>query len=259
MEINWMVVAYIVIGYFAISGFSRGWWKEAVTTIILVVLIFFLQNPSWAGTFIDLINSLISTVWSVIPDSITPTLSNGIESAFAVSTNGGPFQFDATTPGTWLTILVLVVGGAILFSRNSLGNEPTLLGKVMGGIIGGVNGFLIMSLVREYLDGRALPGQTVSTAHITIVGGSSFGPPASDVSIQAVGLPNVTILDSMIPWVAIAVGLLFLFSVFRTRVGVASNRDGRKLQAKVPPFYKIPPPPQRVQPVPPVTPVRIVE
>lgn len=257
MEINWMIVTYVVIGYFAISGFSRGWWKEAVTTIILAVLIFFLQNPDWAGGFIDLLNGLIATVWSIIPDSITPTLSNGIEAAFAVRTDGGPFQFDATTPGTWLTILALVVGGAILFSRTTLGHEPTLLGKVMGAFIGAINGFLVISLVREYLDGRALPGQTVSTAQITVVGGSSFGPPASDVSIQAVGLPNVTILDSMIPWVAIGVGLLFLFSVFRTRVGVESNKDGRKLQAKVPPFYKRPP--QRVQPVPPVTPVRIVE
>lgn len=259
MVINWMVVTYIVIGYFAVSGFSRGWWKEAITTIILAVLIFLLQNPTWAESFIDLINGLISTVWSVIPGSITPTLSNGIEAAFAVNTGGGPFQFDAATPGTWLTILVLVIGGAILFSRNSLGFEPTLIGKVMGAFIGGLNGFLIISLVREYLDGRALPGQTVSTAQITVVGSSSFGPPASDVSIQAVGLPNVTILDSMIPWVAIGIGLLFLFSVFRTRVGVASNQHGRKLQAKIPPFYKVPPPPQRVQPVPPVTPVRIVE
>ena len=261
MEINWMIVTYIVVGYFAISGFSRGWWKEAVTTIVLALLIFFLQNPGWAGSFIDLVNGLIATVWSVIPGSITPTLSNGIEAAFAINTAGGAFQFDGATPGTWLTILAVVVGIAILFSRATLGSEPTLLGKMMGAFVGGINGFLVVNLVREYLDGRALPGQTqtVSTARITVVGGSSFGPPAPDVSIQAVELPDFTILDSIIPWVAIAIGLLFLFSVFRTRVGVASSPDGKKLTAKVPPFYKQPKAPQRVQSVPPVTPVRIVE
>jgi hypothetical protein len=66
MQINWTIVTYIVVGYFAIAGFSRGWWKEAITTVVLTVLILFLQNPGWAETVINAINSLLATIWSYL-------------------------------------------------------------------------------------------------------------------------------------------------------------------------------------------------
>jgi hypothetical protein len=257
MEINWTVVTYFVVGYFALAGFSRGWWKEAVTTSALAGFILLLQNPDWAQRLVDLINSLLATVWNYIPTSITPVVNNGLETVFAVSTSGSsPIQIDASDPGTWLTILGLVVGASILFGRVTLGNQPTAPGKVLGVALGGLNGFLILSLVREYLDGRALPGQTGPESEITLAGTSSFGPAASSLSIQFTGLSGVTILDSFIPWLAMGIGLLFLVSVLKTRLGVATSADGRKLQTKVPPYYK-PLPPKKVKP-PEATTIRIM-
>jgi len=249
MEINWVLLTYIIIGYFAISGFSRGWWKEAITTVVLAILIFLLQNPTWAQTVVNMFNSLIAAVWDMIPGNVLPAVNDGVEAAFAVNTGGGTIQADASDPGTWLVILALLVGGAILFSRTTLGHEPTLLGKVTGALVGGLNGFLLLSLVREYLDGRALPGRSAPATEIAVTGSSSFGPPASGVSIQATNLPGYTILDSVIPWVAVGVGLLFLIAVFKTRVGIATSPDGgKKIEAKYPPFYKKPKPPPKPEP-----------
>ncbi len=260
MAINWTIIAYFVVGYFVISGFSRGWWKEAVTTVVLAALIFFLQNPTWAESFIDFSNGLIATIWRYIPGNIAQVINNILGGIFATGANSsGVFQIDATNPETWMTILLLVVGAAILFGQVNFGHQPTSIGKVLGGLVGGFNGFLILGLVREYLDGRALPGQEVHNSTITLAGGSAFGPASTDVSIQATGLPNYTILDSVIPWVVIGIGLVMLISVLKTRVGIASNKDGSKIAVKIPPFYQSPVPRGRVQPNPPVTPVRIVE
>ena len=241
MQINWSMIACFSIGFFAIAGFSRGWWKEAVTTIILAILIFFLQNPDQAQQFIQLANDGIATVWSFVPNFMTTAITDFLQFAFGINTGGGPYQFDPADASTWLTILAGLVVVGVLIGRLSFGNPPTGLGKMLGLLVGGLNGFLILSLVREYLDGRALPGQPPPSTEITLVGSSAFGPASDAVSVQMVGLPNYTIMDSVIPWVLMGVGLLFLFSVLKTRVGVATNRDGRKIQTKLPPFYKVPP------------------
>jgi hypothetical protein len=243
MEVNWTVITYLMVGYFAIAGFSRGWWKEAITTVVLIVFILFLQNPDWAGGFIQAINNAINTIWGYLPLNIRSAISNGVNVVFAVGTSSDqPYQFDASDPGTWLTFLGITAGAAILLGRLSLGSQPTGLGKVLGAVVGGLNGFLMLGLIREYLDGRALPGQQVAAAsELRLIGGSAFGPPAPGVSIQASGLPSFTILDSALPWVAMAIGVFFLFSIFRTRFSLASSADGRKIVTTLPPFYKKPP------------------
>jgi hypothetical protein len=239
MQINWTIITYIVVGYFAIAGFSRGWWKEAITTVVLTILILFLQNPSWAESVINAINNLLSTIWSYLPASVTPVINDAITTVFATETEvEGPFQIDPTSPQTWLIILAIVIGAAILFGRISFDYEPTGLGRLFGAIIGGFNGLLILNLVREYLDGRALPGRVASTSELRLVGQSAFGPAASGVSLQATNLPSYTILDSALPWIAIAIGAFFLISILRTRVGIARSADGSKIQTRIPPFYR---------------------
>ena len=63
MEIDWTVLTYAVIGLFALTGFFRGWWKEAVTTIFLVILLFFLQQPAIAESFVAVINNTTNCPW----------------------------------------------------------------------------------------------------------------------------------------------------------------------------------------------------
>lgn len=244
MQVNWTIITYFVIGFFAIAGFSRGWWKEAMTTAVLALFIFFLQNPDMAQNAISTINNLIVAVWSLIPKSITSLVRSGIETVTVSTTPNLAPQVNASDPATWVMMLALFVGGAILLSRVLLSNPPTPFGKVLGALMGAFNGFLVLSLVREYMDGRALPGQVAATAtpNLTLAGRSAFGPAAQTVSIQATGLPSRTIMDSIIPWLLIGVGLLFLFSVFKTRVGLATSSEGGKIEPKVPPFYSRPAP-----------------
>jgi hypothetical protein len=256
MQIDWMTLTYLVIGFFAILGFFRGWWKEAITTVLLALLILLLQWPDLAQTLIDLLNTGITAVLSI--------LDNLFEFIDISEIN---FQLDASRASTWLLILVVTLVFSALIARfflpGTTNRSPskyytvTLIGRVLGVLIGGVNGFLILNLVREYLDGRNLPGNTPLQTEITAQGGSAAAPPLSTLSIQAVNLPNATILDSYIPWLIIAVGLLIFFAVLWSRVKVVTSTKGagRKIEY-VPPYgyrpFPIepkpkPPPPQEVR------------
>lgn len=249
MEINWTLLTYIVVIYFALSGLSRGWWKEAITTFALAILLLFLQNPDWARSFIILINQIIAAVWQYIPTGLTGFVNDGLGNFLAIETQGGaPYQIDPAAPETWFTILSIVLGAALLIGRFSFAYMPTFLGRVLGAVVGGVNGWLLLSIAREYLDGRALPGNEVAaaTSEITLVGVSSFGPPSTSLAMRATDLPSFTVMDSFLPWVVIGGSLVFLFAVFKTRLGVAKNAEGgRKIDWRVPPFYQKPKKPQK--------------
>ena len=251
MEVNWTLLSLLFIVYMAISGFSKGWWKGAITTAGLTGLVFLLQNPDWAEQLIIAANEVLATVWRLVPQS----LISAAGAVFPTSGDGGAPQLNPTSPGVWVLILIVVLALTSLIGRVSFGNPPTMIGRLLGSIVGAVNGLLVLSLVREYLDGRALPGSDPISTEIIVTGSNSFAPATQEVAIRATGLPPFTIMDSAVPWIAIGLGAIFFFSVLKTRFSLASNNDGRKLATKLPPFYKKPAAPKRPDP----TPVRIVQ
>ncbi len=232
MAIDWMTLTYLVVGFFALLGLFRGWWKEAITAVFLTFLLILLQRPDWAQALIDFINWLIATVWQLVVD------------LFNLSTSG-PFQLDATSASTWFIILILFLGLSAMVASIALPSHSSRvpgkyytvspLGRLLGLVLGGLNGFLILSLVREYLDGRALPGGSAPETELTFSGSSAFGPAANTVSIQAVNLPSTTILDSYMPWIVIGLGVLILFAALNTRVKILRSKAGSKVEY-VPPY-----------------------
>lgn len=251
MVINWSLVTCFAILFFAWAGYSRGWWKEALTTALLALLIFFLRQPDWAEWFIASINTIIETIWGFLPDSFGLFISDMLFTIFGIETGGGPLLLNASQASTWVIILGLIVAFSIFMGRG-LRDQPEPLGAMLGVLIGGFNGFLILNIFREYLDGRGLPGGVSSTAQassITLAGSSGVGPPASDVTIQASNLPNFTILDDAVPWILIGGGVLLLLATLNARFGVEYKEGkGRRLNFnKRPPLYKSPPPPKQTE------------
>ncbi|MBN1218778.1 MAG: hypothetical protein JXM69_07615 [Anaerolineae bacterium] len=235
MVIDWMLLTYVIVGFFALLGFFRGWWKEAITTFLLAFLLLLLQRPDWAQAVVDFLNWIIASIWQLVVQ------------LFGLTTTV-PFQLDATSAGTWIMILILVLVFSIFISRLVLPSHAyripgqyyavSIIGRVLGLLLGALNGFLVLSLVREYLDGRALPGGVAPETEITIAGGSAFGPAATSVSIQAVNLPTVTILDSYLPWLIIGLGLLIFFAALKTRVRLLRSSAGSKIEYASPYGYR---------------------
>lgn len=234
MEIDWTVLTYLVVGISVLVGFSSGWWKEAIITFFLGLLVFLLQNPEFAQTLVDSINSLLA----LVPDSIITFFENVLGREINL-------QIDASAPSTWLLILFGGILIAIQLGRFGLPANYYLtpIGSIFGALLGGVNGFIILNLVREYLDGRSLPGgsdiATPAVAGITMAGESSFGPAASSLSIQATNLPRFTILDSLVPWIIVGIGLLILLVALTGSITVESNKENMKKITRRTPFgYK---------------------
>jgi hypothetical protein len=226
MQIDWMVITYLVVGFFALVGFFRGWWKEAITTFVLIFLLILLQRPDWAITIVNFINWVIATVWQFITGLLNlPTT--------------GPLQLDPTNAGTWILILLLSLGLSGLIARITLPGATNrvpgvyytagFIGRLLGLLLGALNGFLVLNLAREYLDGRALPGGTPPETEVAISGTSAFGPASTSLSIQAVNLPSFSILDSHLPWLAIGLGLLIFLAAITNRVKVLRSKAGSKI------------------------------
>jgi hypothetical protein len=231
MEVNWLVLTYIVVGLFALSGFFRGWWKEGITTGVLILLLFLLQQPWIAQGLIDLMNWAVGLVWSLSPEFF----SSIFDTLFAANTNGRAAQADPSDSGTWLLLLVLLLTASTLIGRASMGKTINPLGSVLGGLVGALNGFLVISLVREYIDGRGLPGGGGTPAtEIAMAGGSSLGTASSGLSAHAVAVPSFTIMDSLTPWIIMLIGLFIVVSVVKTGFGI----QGVKISRKIPAGYK---------------------
>lgn len=257
MQIDWMTISYLVIGFFAVIGFFRGWWKEAITTFLLALLVLLLQQPEWAQTVIDWLNRVIAAILTFLADIFGFT-----------TTPETVLQLDPSRASTWLAILILTLGLSALIARfflpGTTSKSPskyytvTQIGRLLGLLVGGLNGFLFINLVREYLDGRSLPGNMPVEAGLISQSGGSATPPLSTLSIQAVNLPSATILDSYIPWLIIGGGFLILFAVLWSRIKLRQKAGAGSKIEFVPPYgYKPfavkpekPPEPQPVKVIP---------
>ena len=228
VEINWTAITYFVIGLFAISGFFSGWWKVAITTIALTFLVFLLQNPDLAESLVDGLNSLINWVWDLFGQSgQAPTL-------------------DAGSTTTWIIILILAVTLSILVSRlllpggaRSSGSAYAVrpLGSIFGAVLGAVNGFLIINLIREYVEGRNLP-QTGLQTGLSTAGQGTTAMASSGVTFTAVDVPTTTILDSFVPWIIIGLGIIVFLALLRSRLGIRTTNGYKRVDYKAPFGYR---------------------
>ncbi len=238
VNVDWTTLTLAVIAIFALAGFFRGWWKEAISTGFLVFMLLLLQNPSLAQIVIDLVNTVIGALWGVVPASVLPTF----ESVFGIQSGRIPV-IDASAAGTWLIALMFGMVVSALFAHYALADhDASPMGSILGGLLGGFNGFVFMGLLREYLDGRSLPGidQSALVLPSEIAQNTAGRAMASSgVAFTATNLPNVTILDSYIPWVLIIIGVGVLLMALRNRVGYQRNNNGfRRIYVKQPYGYR---------------------
>lgn len=229
MTIDWTILTYVIVGIFVLVGFSSGWWKEAIVAFFLGVLVFFLQNPDVAESVINGINQVSTTVWGYLPSFLKDLL-------------GEPIVLNPASATTWL--LILIVGMVIFTQIGRLGLPGSyragLVSRVLGAALGGVNGLIIANLVREYLDGRSLPGSTVAaataSAEITLAGTGPAGPPAAEVGVAFTNLPSATILDSAAPWIITALAVLIVIAAIGNSIRIEKNAENMRKISRHKPF-----------------------
>lgn len=227
MDINWTILAYIFIAVFAMSGFFKGWWKEAITTFLLIFLVLLSRFPALAKLIIDLVNYILATVINILPDNLKLIWRDFLEANLGIPTVDGVVQLDAGNGGMWIVILLLFIGLAIFLSRSILPStfrvglksiyRPDFKASLLGGLLGAFNGFLIISLLITYMNGSSLPGAGAQAAAGTSTAGGT---------LQAVAVPNFTLTESFIPWIFMGVALLVVVAAVANRIAVRRDKDG---------------------------------
>jgi hypothetical protein len=214
VTIDFQTFILMVVGIFGLVGFLRGWWKEALTTGLLVLLLWLLTKPTLAASIIDFINQIIRLIVTFFTaGSLQPTeIASAAGTVEAPTINPSQFQ-------PYIIILIILIIFSYFTGNVALGDVAlTPIARIFGGILGLVNGFIIVSLIREYMLGRFLPESGVSAAAAV---------PAS-LSVTVSNVPQTSIMDGITPWFFILAGAFILLLALGTRYKYTSGRLSRQ-------------------------------
>jgi len=211
LDINFEVFFYMVIGIFGLAGFMRGWWKEAITTGLLVFLLAMLKYPDLANAVVGMLNKGL--------DFLSGFLINiGLLNSSIAHIDPGNSQF-------YIFTLIFFVIISYFVGRSAGGTiNSTIGGRMFGAILGLANGFIILSLFREYILSRYLPNSGVSTATA----------PTSAATVTVSSVPQDSIMDGAGIWILIIGGLLLFFFAITSRISYTSG----KMSTRPPIGYK---------------------
>ncbi len=195
LNIDFEVFFYMVVGLFGLVGFFRGWWKEAITTGLLVFLLIMLKYPALAATIIERINGIIDLVRA----------SDAIRAAGAITP---PATVDPGQSQFYIILLIVLVLASYFIGKMGVGDAAvTAGGRLFGGILGFTNGFIILSLLREYVLRRFLPDSGISAASVT----------PNNITMTITNVPQTSITDGLTIWLLIIGGGLLFLSTLGTR------------------------------------------
>ena len=220
VQVDFVVLLYMVAGVFGLVGFFRGWWKEAITAGLLSALVILLQRPEAAGTVINSLNTLVTNIWSNV---ILPVTQGS--GAIASQVDAGPILSEQNH-STYVVILIVFILASYFVGKIGLTDRVTAGGRVLGGVLGFYNGFVIITLVRDMLLGDLFPGAADMLA-------SSTAAQPETLAIQLNNVPQTSVIGG--PWslAFIAAGLVLLTLALTT----GFRTENHMLARRTPPMY----------------------
>ena len=208
--VNYEQMKWVFVGVFAFVGLFRGWLKELFTAFLLVLMALPLVYPSLADTIITFFNKLVqmfSAFLSVVNNSDTTV------------------QGSAFTDSNSYTLFIIILGALVILSYMSdrIGfkqSEMTAFSAALGGLLGAFNGFMIISLVKDYVLGNFLASQAMQTQGMGM-------PTISDMTMSIENVPPEPFYQGMgtiLPIVLVGGIFVILFGrVFRVQAPIAKK------------------------------------
>jgi len=214
IEINYETLTLIAILLFAAVGFTRGWIKEGVTMLLLMFLVGLLYKPELVEPVVVIINGLLKVVRNVV--LVAFGMFNK-EAAQAASAEAQSDIFLPDNPYTFLIwALVILIALSYISTRVAL-KDQTLspLSRILGGLAGAINGFIAVSLFKEFLLNHFRNLILEQGAAVSV---QSAGVPSDGVFISVQSITQESFLQTVGPMLAALAGvmiiLLILSSVF---------------------------------------------
>lgn len=219
LQIDYTLVTYIVIGIFALVGFMRGWWKEAVTTGLLTLLVLVVKRPEAAATVFDFIDKLVVTIWQAL-QRLRET-SDLVASALPAEE---PPVIDGKRQSIYIIILIAAVVASYFFSKIGLTQTMSAGARLIGALLGAYNGYIVLNLLDWFMRGR-LPGVGEVTA---------AGAPPSEVTLTVKNLPATSTLEQDgVVLLILAGGFLVFLVALATSISFARRQPPLYRRARI--------------------------
>ncbi len=224
IEIDFRVLTYIVLGLFALVGFMRGWLREAFTTSLLMALVVMLTQPALAQRIIKIVSQIIKAFLAAFLRRASPAQVSGVN-----RTIGSLFNVE-NPYGLMIMATIFLIFVSYTFGRKGL-DEGKLspLSRLLGGTLGAVNGFIAVSLIREYLLtrlGLSVPGRLLAAAEAV-----KAAQAAKPISVGIQNLQEWSLTSGLIPYALLIFGFV-VFVFFLREIGARRARQRQKKEKK---------------------------
>ncbi len=146
LPINYADVVTLFLFLFAAIGLMRGWYKEGVTSFFAAGLAVLVWKPDQARNVIDVANDLIKLItmflksgFSLQPDQI---MAQSVDPDLLL---------DPDSYRLYIVVMVVLLVVSYLVGETTFKQRITPLGRLLGGLLGAFNGYVILSLIKQYL------------------------------------------------------------------------------------------------------------
>jgi hypothetical protein len=146
LPIEYTEVLTLVLVIFGIVGMMRGWYREGITALFVALLAILVWRPEIGEAIIAWVNNFIRFFVAFFKAGLTFNTAKLTAQAAAT----GP-MLDPNSYRLWIVITVVLIGISYAVGEATFNGKMVPLGRLLGGIIGAANGFVLISLVKQYL------------------------------------------------------------------------------------------------------------
>jgi hypothetical protein len=206
LPIEYSDVVMLVLFIFAAIGLMRGWYKEGITSFFAAALAVLVWKPAVARTIIDAVNDLIKLVTMFIKSGF----SMQPDELMAQTVDPG-LILDPDSYQLYIVVTIVLLVVSYVIGEATFKKKVTPLGRLLGGVLGLFNGYVIISLIRQYM-----------LNHLQSQG--AIGTQANELSVQLTGVPTGNFFAGT--------GIIFIFIVVIGVVALLIAGDRLKLPLK---------------------------
>lgn len=203
IEYSDLVTLFLFI--FAVVGLMRGWFKEAITAIFTALLAVLVWQPNIAREIIETVNDLIKLIVMFVKSGFSLKPQTLMAQAVDPDLLLDPYSYRL-----YIVVTVVLLAVSYIVGEATFKGKMTPLGRLLGGLIGAFNGYVILALVKQYFFNH-LRAKGVSTL-------------SNEMSVQLTSVPSGSLFAGT--------GIIFIFIVVIGVVALLVAGDRLKLPLK---------------------------
>lgn len=191
---------------FALVGLMRGWYKEGITSLFAASLALLVWRPEVAQVLIGRITEVLKVLIVFIRTGLNPE-----SQALAESSKGFGSLLDPNSYEIYIIITVVLLAVSYVVGEATFKHRMTALGRILGALLGAFNGYVILSLFRQFI--------------LNQMQAQAVGPIKADqLSVQVTEVPTSNFLTGS--------GVIFIFIVVVGVIALMVAGDRLKLPLK---------------------------